>query len=277
MKIFTPVLLILICVSGLAAARFQDLDNDPAKVRQRLIENDIERYEEEVRHLQLKARQHALENEKGEKELERLRRERQKVLERRHREKLLGQVARFPSTSQGAKVAERKLQELMNRYKNAKTDEKRDVVKNEIRNELTSAYTRNLEAYDNKITQMRERLSQMEKHLESHRNAMDDMVELRLEWVTKNAELGELPPVGLFDRVKPEGIVGYSRVKTPPTPAQPAMGEYGTPTPPVVGVSVEGRDKEFRRVLPEPRSSKPDAKLELENDEQVGNSKDDPK
>ena len=172
MKIFTPVVLILICVSGLAAARFQDLDNDPVKVRQRFEEeirrselkanqNEIERlkqeeqkvlerraresllgqvtgmnqdldndpakirqrFEEEIRRLELKANQNDLELEKYSLEIERLKQEEQKVLERRARAKLLGQVARFPSNSQGAKVAERKLQALIKQYKNAKTDE----------------------------------------------------------------------------------------------------------------------------------------------------------
>lgn len=112
------------------------------------------------------------------------------------------QEAVATAVSQDAEGSEPQLRKLLQRYTDAKTDEHREDLKDQIQVQLSAAYTQSLEAYDGRISRLRDRLEEMETQVESHRTAMDDMIELRLEWLIKNAELGELPPLGLYDRLR---------------------------------------------------------------------------
>lgn len=98
----------------------------------------------------------------------------------------------FAKVTGQVKAAEGRANALLKKLMSAQDKAERNAVEAEIRRAMTEAYQTRLDAYQKRISMIQNKVQQMEEQLESHQVAMDDLIELQLQWMKRNAELGDL-------------------------------------------------------------------------------------
>ena len=143
-----------------------------------------------------------------------------------------------------------KLNNLAKQYKDA-NEEKRDELADEIRQQLVDAYQKRLQVNQERLEIMRTKLVQLEEQLNAQTNAQEEMVELRLELILKQAELGDLTETSsdnyFWTPVPPtrptlSRLSGMAIINAPSNPALPGLASNivsdnshpSFPTPPLL-------------------------------------------
>ena len=87
---------------------------------------------------------------------------------------------------------QQKLDEVLLKLKQAKTNEDRRALETELREALSNVYSGRLSVHETKVEKLQKKLKEMEKQLKTRREAMEEMVDLRTEFLLKNAETGNI-------------------------------------------------------------------------------------
>lgn len=135
--------------------------------------------------------------------------------------------------------------EALAAYRDADTDEERDEAKTKLSEALGEEYDAILEQHEKHLAEMEERLEKLRGQLEKRRDARDDMVEMRVEALTSEADgLGwPSPPNG------PHHVWGMPLFSAPAE----------TPVAPLPSVAVPGVEIVPPTATPAPRADRPDA------------------